>query len=575
MKNAKFWVVLAIIVVLIVISIGLGALSLFLFKAPVRVAGNSVLEIGLGAELAEFPSEDPLAELFSAKGPNLWDLRRAIETAAEDDRIEALYLEVSPILASWAQVEEFRQILRSFQDMGKPVTAFLAVDLVTEKELYLVSGADYVAMNPTAGVMIDGLMAEVVFSKRLLEWLKVRPDFIQMKEFKSPETYSRDRMTPEIRQMYESILTEIQDRFVDSISTDRDIAKDHLLELMQQGILTADSAKQEGLVDEVTYLSLVRKKVRSDLGDDSDDYPTVSMRDYIESEVDNGVFPAGKRVAVVSAVGTIIAGRSESVVGLLGGSSLSDTLRRLREDSRIWGVILRIDSPGGSAVGSDMVWKEIRLLEEAGKPVIVSMSGVAGSGGYYIAMGARHIVSQPSTITGSIGVIFGKFDLSGLYEWMGLDIDRIKLAENADLFSLYSSLTEKQRAQVGEWIEATYKTFVSKAAEGRGVAYEELEPKAHGRIYTGAQALELGLVDSLGGFETALREMKSALNVAEMDDLSLELFPKPLTLWERLSRGSLVKSTGSESSLLRTLREEVQRLETPSVWLLAPEIQIR
>jgi protease-4 len=220
-----------------------------------------------------------------------------------------------------------------------------------------------------------------------------------------------------------------------------------------------------------------------------------------------------------------------------------------------------------------MIWREVRLLEESNIPVIVSMSSSAGSGGYYIAMGARRIISQPSTITGSIGILFGKFDVSGLYDWLGMDVDRIKVAPNADLLSPFTSLTPKQRAQVEEHLLALYEDFVSKAAVGRGKSYEEMEPKARGRIYTGAQAVANGLVDELGGFTAAVEAVKEELGLEPEQEIELQLHPRPKSFWEVLASAELfeLKTAGA---LTRYLGQELRRLEVPSAWLLAPEIRI-
>ena len=221
-----------------------------------------------------------------------------------------------------------------------------------------------------------------------------------------------------------------------------------------------------------------------------------------------------------------------------------------------------------------MVWKEVRLLEEAKKPVVVSMSGAAGSGGYYISMGASRIVSHPSTITGSIGVIFGKFDLEGLYDWLGMSVDRVKISPNADLFSASTPLSAIQRQQITAWMQEIYDTFVTKAAEGRGTTFEDLEAKAHGRIYTGAQALELGLVDSLGGFETAVTELKEVLGLEPGDELELVHYPRPKGLWELLSSGDLVHLPFESASLKKWLESELHNLTTPAPRLLMPEARI-
>ena len=220
---------------------------------------------------------------------------------------------------------------------------------------------------------------------------------------------------------------------------------------------------------------------------------------------------------------------------------MAQILRDVRESGKYEAVLFRVDSPGGSAVGSDMVWREVELLEEAGTPVIVSMSGVAGSGGYYISMGASKIISQPTTITGSIGVIFGKFDLGGLYDWLGISIDRVKTSPNADLFSFSTSLTSEQREQVIAWMQEIYDAFVSKAAKGRGMEFAKLEEMARGRIYTGEQARKIGLVDDIGGFPRALEHVRQSLELEDDARINLVRLPKPKSFWETLSELGAVR----------------------------------
>jgi protease-4 len=258
----------------------------------------------------------------------------------------------------------------------------------------------------------------------------------------------------------------------------------------------------------------------------------------------------------------------------MGGETIATRLREIRNEKDIKGVLFRVDSPGGSAVGSDKIWREVRLLETSGKPVVVSMSGVAGSGGYYISMGARKIVAQPSTLTGSIGVIFGKFNVRGLYEhWLGITPDQVSLAENANIFSLLHPLSDEQRAQVRSWMQEIYDTFVRKAAEGRRQSFEEFEPKAHGRIYTGAQAKQLKLVDEVGGLNTAVALLKKELKLSDTDELELVLYPKRKSLWQTIAEGDFFRSSVPKLSL-DSVKGVFRSLETPSPWLLAPQIDI-
>jgi protease IV len=306
------------------------------------------------------------------------------------------------------------------------------------------------------------------------------------------------------------------------------------------------------------------------------EYRSISASDYLKAVRDRSPASRKYRVALVGGLGQIIAGSSDELWGnLIGGETLARRLREVRQEKDIKGVLFRVDSPGGSAVGSDKIWREVQLLEKAGKPVVVSMAGVAGSGGYYIAMGARKIVAQPSTITGSIGVIIGKFNVRGLFEqWLGITVDKVKLAENADLLSPVTSLSQQQKEQIRHWMEDVYNNFVRKAAQGRGMKFEDLEPKAHGRIYTGSQAKQLKLIDEVGGLNTALSLLKKELRIPEGEDVDLVLYPKPKTLWQRITEGDLFKVSSPTTPLDSFLKQSLQVPETPAPWLLAPEVEI-
>jgi protease IV len=222
-----------------------------------------------------------------------------------------------------------------------------------------------------------------------------------------------------------------------------------------------------------------------------------------------------------------------------------------------------------------MVWEEVRMLEQEGKPVVVSMSGVAASGGYYIAMNADRIVSQASTITGSIGVIFGKFDLSGFYDWIGVSIEQVKVSPNADIISLSNSLSPEQRRQIEAWMDGVYRTFVSKAATARKLPYDQMEPRARGRIYTGAQAKEAGLVDDIGGIDTAVENMRRALKLGDDERIQLAIYPRPKSLLETLISSDLWPVRAPQTDLRKWVEAEAKSLSTPAPWVLSREIRFR
>ncbi len=577
MAKRSTWVVGIILIVAVLFAGFFSLVMYWLFRpARVEVRQNSVLEVSISAEFPELPPTSPLARIFSGDGFSLIDLEQVLRKAARDPRISAVSLEIHPIISSWAQVEEIRGFVQDFRKSNKKVVARLALDAAQEKELYLASAAEEIYLNPDSGLLINGLVAEINFYKKMMDKLKIQPQFLQFKEFKSAEVYTREKMTPEIRSMLEGILSDVQERFIKTVAQERKIGEARFRQLVQIGLIPASVALKEHLVTGLGYEDDVRSRLQINKPAGSGEYRSIDASAYLRAIEAGYHRTARTRVALLGGVGAITSGGGDEVwESFIGGETLSARLRTIREDKSIKGVLFRVDSPGGSAVGSDKIWREVRLLEKAGKPVVVSMSGVAGSGGYYIAMGARKIVAQPSTITGSIGVIFGKFNIRGLYEnWLGITTDQVKMAENADLFSATTSLSESQMALIRSWIQETYDNFVRKAAEGRGMPFDRLESMAHGRIYTGNQARQLKLVDEVGGFRTAVSLLKKELRVPENEEIEMVLYPRPKSLWESLMEGDLFRTQGSAASLERLIRSTLRSLEVPAPWLLAPSLEI-
>ena len=573
MSPRRTWPVVVTIIFVILLAIALGTVYYLIFPKAPTIAKETVVEVTLQGILGEFPPRNPFAKFLLGDSLSLWELRQVFEAAVQDHRVSGICLEIHLLALSWAQVEELRDLIQEFRQSGKPIHAFLAVDMIREIELYLASAADSITVNPDAGLLVNGLLAEVTFFKETMDKLGIRPQFIQFKEYKSAETYTRKDMSPDIREMYESILGDLEQRFVSTVARDRQVEERTLRDIMETGVMPVTEALSAGLVDALGHRDDVERKLLvSEEG--ADEYRGMHATRYLNSVKDKYRPRSQQRVALVGGLGLITSGHSDSFWEVLGGTTMSSNLRRIRRDKRIKGVILRVDSPGGSAVGSDMVWKEIKLLGESGKPVVVSMSGVAGSGGYYISMAAQNIVSQPSTITGSIGVIFGKFDMKGFYRWLGMTVDRVKLSPNADILSPVTSLNSNQRKSVESWMKEIYETFVQKAAEGRGLDNTELELKARGRIYTGAQAKEIGLIDQLGGMRVAISQMKKALGLTEDEEIELVLYPRSKSLWESLTSGEFL-GVWQRFSLSGWLKEALQSLSTPAPWLLMPAISIQ
>lgn len=568
----KPWVIVVVIlIVILALAAVAGAVLVWSLSDRVSVSRNTVLELSLGNEINEGRSENPFDVVFEGDRLSLYDYWQLLDYAATDSRVKAIYLEITPSSLNWAQIEELRTGLLHFRESGKPVHAFLAVDLVGELELYLASAADSITVNPDAAFLVNGLMAEVTFFKGALEKLEIQPDFIQFKEFKSPDVYQREQMSAPIREMFQSLIGDLEDRLVRQLAADRKLDESALKDAMALGVQSADQAVEMGLVDAEGYRDEVRDRLSEAAGED---FELLAAKQYVRAN--RSAFDPSSRyqVALVVGEGLITAGESDAFSDVLGGSTLAAHLKQVRENERFDGVLLRVDSPGGSAVGSDMVWREVELLREAGKPVVVSMAGVAGSGGYYISMGADRIICQPSTLTGSIGVIFGKFDFEGFLNYLGVTVDRVKLSPNADVLSPFSSLSSNQKEAVTEWIRTIYSNFVSKAAEGRNLSAEELEERARGRIYTGEQALAAGLIDDLGGYGAALRHLRVLLEVPEQATIRLVAYPPPKTFWEVLSESPFAGAAAARSPLPEWVRKEWSNLTQAMPRLIMPEARI-
>ncbi len=567
-------------VILVVLLILFGIMVFALFKmtrpAEIKVRNESVLEISVGGELMDLPTSSPLAQLAGRGKISLFEMSRVFQAAAEDERISAVYFKIYPLQMSWAGVEELRSLMHQFRKSGKKIYVYLSLDLVNDIELYLASAADEIHLNQDSALLANGLIAETTFFKKMMNKLKVRPDALQFKEFKSPEKFTRSKLTPEVRSMYESILSDIQQRYVQTISQERQIEAQQLDKLMQSGILSAPSALTARFVTHLGYEDEIRSRLKVESPDGEAEYRSIAASDYLRAVNQEDRRDTPRKVALLGGIGQILTGRSdETWESFMGGDTMVSRLREIRKDKSVQGLLFRVNSPGGSAVGSDKIWREIQLMEEAGKPVVVSMGGTAGSGGYYIAMGARKIVAQPSTITGSIGVTFMKLNLSGFLDhWLGITVDQVKLAENADIFSAMTSMSSQQRSELQDWMRHIYDTFVKKAAAGRHLTVEELEQQAGGRIFTGSQAMNRNLVDAVGGLNTALDLLKEELNIPQKEEVELVLYPKPKSLWQSLLQGDWAQLYSSPQSLESFLRQRLSVMHHPAPWLIAPELVI-
>jgi len=466
----------------------------------------------------------------SGPGRPLRGLVEQIRLAGKDPSVLALAVRIGEVQGGWAALDELRMAVLDLRSRGRHTFAYL--ENPSHAGYFLATAFEHLTAPPMAGLDLVGLRAEVTFYKGALDRLGIRAQFEAEGEYKSfGEPFVREEMSEAFRESLDGVLSDIHGRFRAAVAESRGLSETRVQELLDQGPWLAREARDAGLIDRTLYPDRWERAIRRELGESG----AAELEDDAIVEVDrSGPFPrrgtlrfrkaAGAlrpwavlrsleswsdpapRIAVVVASGSIQAdGARETVAGRIAWRALSRTLRQLATDARVQAVVLRVDSPGGSAAASDLLWRELRRIGKK-KPLVVSMGSLAASGGYYLAMAADAVFASPVTITGSIGVVAGKFDLEGLLERVGLRREVLSYGEHTGLFSLSRGLSDSERARLRSHLHTIYEEFVGKAAECRRVERDELERHARGRIWTGSQAVERGLVDRLGTLDDAVAE---------------------------------------------------------------------
>jgi protease-4 len=454
------------------------------------------------------------------------DVRNMFQKAAADKRIRAVALYCEDLEVGWARAQEIRWNIEQFRKSGKPVVALLAGG--SSLDYYVASAADQVYILPEALLDVRGFRAEVSFFKDTLTKMGIQAEMENIGKYKSAvEPYSRNEMSDAFREVTNSILDEIFEHFLAATGESRGKTPEEMRAIVDDGPFLSSKALEAGLVDGLLYEDEFHDKLEEQLS--VEELTEVSSKRYRKVSLESLGLGGDNKVAVVYAVGAIMQGDSDTDPfgsRILGSDSFVETLRSVREDEETKAVILRVDSPGGDAFASDEMWREMQLLQEA-KPLVVSMSDVAASGGYYLAMTKAPLVAYPGTYTGSIGVFFGKLNLHGFYEKIGLKKEILTRGRYADIYTDYRSLSDVERAKLREGIEETYRVFVQKVADARGKAWDEIHEVAQGRVWLGSQAQRNGLIDEIGGFEKAIEVAKREAGLKEEDTVRLVTYPTP------------------------------------------------
>ncbi|MGA3018425.1 MAG: signal peptide peptidase SppA [Bryobacteraceae bacterium] len=503
---------------------------------PPEIADNSVLVLRLGGEIPEKPPLDMPAFLGGGHpGLTVTGFWMTLRKAAVDSHIKAVVLEPEKLAAGWAKLEEMRADLDRFRKSGKPVYAYLRTP--GAREYYLATAADRIYLGGSDLVMLRGMRAELMFFKKTLDKLGVVVEVEHAGKYKDyGDMFTRSDMSAETRDVMNLLVDDLYANVVAKIAAGRKKTPDEVRSIVDQGPFTATQAQKAGLVDALKYEDEMWGELKDRLK--TGEPHKVALDDYLKVPAEAVGLGGKSRIALVVAEGDIVRGNAgdngadESKLTSYGFNKL---LRKVRNDATIQGVIVRIDSPGGEEVASDEMWREMSLLSRK-KPLVISMSDVAASGGYDMAMTGDPIVAYPQTETGSIGVVFGKPNLHGLYDKLGITKDAVQRGKHADVESDYTPLTPEEREMLRRGIDESYRDFVNRVATARHRTFDQVEPLAQGRVWLGDQAKERGLVDELGGLDTAIDLVKQKARIPAAERVSLVIYPSRRSIVDVLLR---------------------------------------
>jgi protease IV len=490
-------------------------------KTP-KVAANSTLVLHLEGDLPEqTPVEFPIPFLAQQQPLSVEEIWHVLRNAAADSRVKAIVLEPRGLGVGWAKLEELRADILNFKKSGKPVYAFLRGG--GTREYYLATAADRVFMAPEDELDVKGMRVELTYLKGTLDKLGVQMEFQHVGKYKdAPDMFTKTGSSPETREVMNGLLDQFYGDLINTIAEGRKKHPTDIRALLDNGPFVGKEALEGGLVDALVYEEEVFTQLKDRLKQDTE---KIGERDYARVPAPQGV-EGGSKIALLVGQGDITRGRTNDGASADGitASGMIKLLRQVRDDDSIKGVILRIDSPGGDGIASDDILHEAKLLSQK-KPTVISMSDLAASGGYFIAMTGDPVVAYRNTETGSIGVFFGKVNLRGLYDKVGLNKEILKRGQFADIDTDYGPLNDTQRAKLQKEIEVFYQGFVQRVADGRKRKYDDVEPLAQGRVWTGAQAKQNGLVDEIGGIDRAIEMLKQKAKIPSSDKITLVPYP--------------------------------------------------
>jgi protease-4 len=526
-------------VLLIVLILVAGLVTVaFMLRMASQPARGSVLELVLDDEIPDQETADGLAQLFGGRKLTMRDYVEALRLARDDRRINGLLVTIDGPDVGTAKLQELRDAIVDFQKGDKWAVAYLETAgefSPGNRDYYLATACGSIWLAPPGDINLVGIHAEVPFFRGALDRLGVVPDMDHIGKYKSAMNTITDKaMNEAYRESMEALVSSVYGQLKRGIAQGRRLKEEQVASLIDNGPYIGPRALEAKLVDTLGYRDDLETHLKEKNGGS---LPLVKVGKYLKA---GRYFTRGPKIALVYGLGGVSRGENDSnpATGslIMGSDTTAAAIKKAREDPSIRAIVFRVDSPGGSYIASDVIYHEVMLTKDK-KPFVVSMGDVAGSGGYFVSMGANKIVAEPATITASIGVLAGKMVTTGLWNKVGITFDAVQRGRHATFFSTGSKYTPEERDIFEGWLQRIYKDFVDKAAKGRGKTYDEIHAVAQGRIWSGEDALRLGLVDELGGLTTAIRRALELAHIDPESRVQLVVLPEPKSFLDRIWSG--------------------------------------
>lgn len=594
MARRGLTIVMALLAAAVLVSLAIVvALYVLVGRGP-SVPDHAALTLKIGGDLPELEPSDVVSYLSTTRPLTVRAITEALARAKTDPRIRAVLLRPTGFTTPyWGKVQEVRDAVLDFRASGKPVYAFL--EYADDREYYLATAADQVFLMPSSPLDLTGVATLQLFLRGTLDLVGVFPDLHHVGDYKTAvNTFTEKGYTPAHKEMDASLNRSLFDALTKGIAEGRRKTIAEVRSLIDEGPFLPGAAVTAGLVDALAYDDEVRERLHAAIGGsrtgDRGELSTIDGAEYARAGVGLG---RGRRIGVIYASGAIVGGRSgfDPVNGpVVGSETLAEHIRAARRDRSLDALVIRIDSPGGSATASDAIWRELRRAKEAqpDRPLVASMADLAASGGYYIAMAADAIVAQPSTLTGSIGIFGGKYVTGGLYAKLGAAIDSTSDGRHAEIASPARPFSPSEAQKLQTQLQAFYDQFIEKAAASRGRTVQEIDRVAQGRVWTGAQAREQGLVDELGGLDRAVALARERAGIPADAEVELVVFPPRKSFYEALAEpwsggggseaaaeGLAAQLTAAERDVLRAALGPLRMFRPREMLTLMPYVLVR